>query len=73
VGFPTLQQASPAMPRRVNLWTVFQSTKVTEKWRRDRPQARPLDVTLPFLPTSLYYTHRHVTPLFAGMSVIIST
>jgi len=73
VGFPTLQQASSAMPQRVNLWTVLQCTKATEKWRRDRPQARPLDVTLLLLPTSFYYIHRHTTPLFAVMSVIIST
>jgi hypothetical protein len=34
---------------------------------------RPLDVTLPLLPTSLYYTHRYLIPLFAGMLVVIST
>jgi hypothetical protein len=73
VGFRTLQQAAPAMPQRVNLWMVLHCTKATEKCRRERPHARPLDVTLPLLPTSQYYTYRHLIPLFAGMSVVIST
>lgn len=67
------QQESPVMAQRVNLWMVLQCTKATKKWRRDRPQARPLVVTHPLLPTSLYYTNRQLFPLFAGMSVVIST
>ena len=67
VGFRTLQQVSTAMPQRVNLWMFLQCTEATEKRRSDQPQARPLDVTLPLLPTSPYYTHRHPVPLFAGV------